>query len=407
MSSWGGLMNLGRAAHLVEEGAAAMALGGIGAKSPITKRERHEVIVIGGGQAGLSVGYHLMRSAVRFTILDANERVGDAWRKRWDSLRLFSHAKFDGLDGMGFPAPRNSFPSKGDMADYLEAYAKRFRLPVRTGMRVESLFKRGERYVVRAGTHEFEADQVVVAMAGYQVQRIPAFASELSSEILHMPSTEYRNPGQLKHGGVLLVGAGNTGADIAMEMAGSGRETWLAGPDVGAVPFRPESFFARHVLMPILFRLVFHRLLTVRNPLGRKVAAKRHAAATPLIRVKPKDLAAANVQRVGRVVGARDGKPLLEDGRTLDVANVIWCAGFDHGFDWIHLPVFDEDGEVVHRSGVVPDQPGLYFVGLMFLHAMSSSMIQGVGRDAKRIVDTINRRIDETAAKVELLAITR
>jgi putative flavoprotein involved in K+ transport len=400
-------MNLARAPHLVEEGAAAMALGGGGARSLVTKRERHEVIVIGGGQAGLSVGYHLMRSAVRFTILDANERVGDAWRKRWDSLRLFSHAKFDGLDGMRFPAPRNAFPRKDDMADYLEAYARRFGLPVRTGMRVESLRKRGERYVVRAGTHEFEADQVVVAMAGYQVPRIPAFASELSSGIVHMPSTEYRNPHQLEPGGVLLVGAGNTGADLAMEMAANGHPTWLAGPDVGSVPFRPESFLARHLLMPILFRLVFHRLLTVRNPLGRKVAAKRRASATPLIRVKPGDLAAAGVQRVGRVVGVRDGKPVLEDGRMLDVANVIWCAGFDHGFDWIHLPVFDDDGEVAHRSGVLPDQPGLYFVGLTFLHAMSSSMIQGVGRDAARIVNTINRRIEEIAARGEPLSVAR
>src|SRR5262245_38512616 len=139
MNSWGGLMNLGRAAYLVEEGAASMAFAGVHTRKPAPRRESYDVIVIGGGQAGLSVGYHLKRSAIHFTILDANSRIGDAWRNRWDSLRLFSHAKFDGLDGMRFPAPRNSFPSKDDMADYLETYARRFELPVRSGVRVDSL----------------------------------------------------------------------------------------------------------------------------------------------------------------------------------------------------------------------------------------------------------------------------
>jgi putative flavoprotein involved in K+ transport len=374
------------AAHLIEEGAAAMELAGLTTRSAARKRESFDVIVIGGGQAGLSVGYHLAKTGARFVILDAHERVGDAWRKRWDSLRLFTPAKLDSLVGMPFPGPRDYFPTKDEMADYLESYAARFQLPVRNGVRVERLFKRGTRYVVEAGEFELDAAQVVVAMAGYQCAKVPAFAAGLASRIVQMHSSEYANPNQLQAGGTLLVGAGNSGADIALETARAGHETWVSGPDTGHVPFRPEQFLGRNVLMPLLLRFVFHRLLTVRTPLGRKARPKILSKGTPLIRVKSKDLAAARVQRVARVVGVRDGRPQLEGGRTLDVANIIWCSGFHPGFDWIELPVFGQQGEVLHQAGIVESQPGLYFVGLTFLYAMSSSMIHGVGRDAERIV---------------------
>jgi putative flavoprotein involved in K+ transport len=387
-----------QAADLIEEGAASMQLAGLTTPNSAAKRETFDVIVIGGGQAGLSVGYYLARAGLHFTILDANERVGDSWRKRWDSLRLFTPAKLDGLAGMPFPAPRNSFPTKDEMADYLEAYAARFRLPVRNGVRVDRLFKRGARYVVKAGDLELEAAQVVVAMASYQRAKVPAFAASLSSEILQMHSNDYRNLGQLQTGGVVLVGAGNSGADIAMETARAGYRTWISGRDTGHVPFRPEGLLGRHLLMPLVLRFVFHRLLTVHTPLGRKARPGVLAKGTPLIRVKPKDLAAAHIQRVPRVVGVQDGRPLLENGQTLDVANVIWCSGFQPAFDWIDLPVFGDGGELLHQGGLVESHPGLYFVGLTFLYAMSSSMIHGVGRDAARIVKAIAARIGTAAS---------
>ena len=389
------LTNPDPALHLIEEGSASIELAE--AKMPrandaTQRREAFDVIVIGGGQGGLSVGYYLASAGVRFVILDANERIGDSWRKRWDSLRLFTPAKLDGLAGMRFPAPRNSFPTKDDMASYLERYAAHFWLPVRSGVRVERLFKQGARYVVKAGALELEAEQVVVAMAGYQRPKLPAFASALSAGIVQMHSSDYRNLAQLKPGGVLIAGAGNSGAELAMEMARGGHETWVSGRDTGHVPFRPEGFFGRNLLAPLLLRFVFHRLLTLRTPLGRRARPKMLGKATPLIRVKPQDLAAAGIKRVPRVAGVRSGKPLLEDGRGLDVANVIWCSGFHPGFDWIDLPVFGPDGEPLHCGGVVEKQPGLYFVGLTFLYAMSSSMIHGVGRDAARIVKAIKAR---------------
>ena len=349
--------------------------------------ERVETVIIGGGQAGLSVGYHLARRGLPFLILEAKQRVGDTWRARWDSLRLFTPARYDGIAGLPFPAGPHSFPTKDEMADYLEGYAARFKLPVRTGVKVDRLSREGDRYVVAAGDLRFEADNVVVAMATYQRPRIPAFAAELDPGVVQLHSSDYRNLSQLRKGGVLIVGAGNSGSEIALEAARSGHPTWMSGPDTGHVPFRIEGRGARYVL-PLLFRLVFHRVLTVDTAIGRKARPRIVSKGAPLIRVKPRDLPAAGVQRVPRTVGIRNGLPLLEDGRVLEVANVVWCTGFHPGFSWIDLPVL-KDGEPEHYRGVVAGEPGLYFVGLHFLYAMSSTMIHGVGRDAEHVARTI------------------
>ena len=360
--------------------------------------EQVQVVVIGGGQAGLSVGYCLAQRGLSFVILDANARIGDAWRKRWDSLRLFTPAKYDGLLGLPFPAPPHSFPTKDEMADYLEAYAKHFALPVRTGVTVTRLWRQNDRYIVDAGDLRFEADHVVIAMASYQAPRLPDFAKTLDASIVQLHSSEYRNPDQLKPGGVLIVGAGNSGADIAIEVARNHR-TWLSGRHPGHVPFRIGSRVAR-VILPILFRFVFHRVLTVDTPMGRRARGKMISQGGPLIRVKPADLAAAAVERTGRVTGVRGGKPLIADGRVLDVANVIWCTGFHPGLSWVTLPtpLYDADGEPRHERGIVPGEPGFYFVGLHFLYSFSSTMIHGVARDAQRIADTILSRVRAASA---------
>jgi len=361
--------------------------------SGIVRTERGQVVVIGAGQAGLSVGYHLAQLGIQFVILEARERIGDSWRERWDSLRLFTTGRLDSLDGMPFPAPGHQFPTKDEMAAYLEAYATRFRLPVRTGVRVTGLTRRGDRYLVSAGDLRFEADHVVVAMASYQEPRIPAFAAELASEIRQLHSREYRRPSQLQPGGVLVVGAGNSGAEIALEAVRTGHETWLSGRDTGKVPFRIDTVLSRYVLQPLLLRVIFHRLLTVDTPMGRKARPKIISSGGPLIRTKPKDLIAAGVRRVPRTAGIKDGRPVLEDGTVLDVTNVVWCTGFHPGFSWIDLPVLDEHGEPKHERGLLPQEPGLSFVGLHFLYSMSSTMIHGVGRDAERIAEAVEQRL--------------
>lgn len=356
---------------------------------------RIKVIVIGAGQAGLSVGYHLARRNIPFVILDANERVGDSWRKRWDTLQLFTPAQLDGLDGMRFPAPAGSFPSKDQMGDYLEAYARRFELPVRNGVKVDGLTRSDTRYLVTAGAARFKAEQVVVAMANYQQPSAPDFARDLDPRILQLHSCDYRNPAQVKDGAVLLAGAGNSGAEIAVELART-HDVLLAGRDVGEVPFRIRTFWGRHVQARLVLRFVFHRLLTTDTPMGRKARASHHTV--PLIRTKTRDLLAAGVKRTPRVVGVRDGRPLLEDGRMLDVATIIWCTGYHPDFSWIDRPIFDASGLPRHQRGVAINEPGLYFVGLNFLYAASSTMIHGVGRDAKYVAKAIAVQAKREAA---------
>ena len=386
-----------RAAHLIEEGAAFMELAAFSAshaasaRRAVGQRERFDVIVIGAGQAGLSVGHYLAKRGLNFLILDANARIGDSWRKRWDSLRLFTPAKFNGLDGMPFPAPPNHFPTKDEMGDYLEAYAARFELPVRTGVKVDRLRREGRHYVLETGDVELEADHVVVAMANFQGRRVPAFAQELDSDIVQLHSSEYKNPGQLRPGATLIVGAGNSGSEIAMELSKTHR-TFMSGRHVGEVPFRIGGFWGRVLLARLLLRVVFHRLATATNAIGRKLRAKMLTQGGPLIRVKLADLAAAGVERVARVAGVENGRPVLEDGRVLDVENIVWSTGYDSGLSWIDLPIWGQYGEPRHEDGVATDEPGLYFVGRMFVHAASSVMVHGVGRDAARIAQVIAAR---------------
>jgi putative flavoprotein involved in K+ transport len=368
--------------------------------------ERFETVVIGAGQAGLSVGYHLARRGRRFVILDAHDRVGDVWRKRWDSLHLFSPAEYDGLDGMPFPAPTGSFPHKNQMADYLESYAARFALPVRTGVRVTRVTRRGSRYLIESTAGRIEADHVVVAMSTYQHAKVPAYARELDGSIVQMHSTEYQNPRQLKPGGVLIVGAGNSGAEIALELARAGHPIWVSGPDVGAVPFDIQGLAARLFLRRLVFRVVFHRLLTLSTPIGRKARFSPGRHRTPLIRTKRRDLTAVGVEFVERTAGARGGRPLLTDGRVLDATNVIWCTGFDAGLSWLDLPLFDADGAPREHRGVVPDEPGFYFVGRDFQYAMSSTMIHGVGRDADYVAGVIDGRARTVSLHPEPVAMS-
>lgn len=350
-----------------------------------------QTVVIGAGQSGLSVGYHLAQRGLPFVILDANERVGDAWRNRWDSLRLFTSSSFNGLAGMPFPAPGHTFPTKDEMADFLEGYARHFRLPVRMGVKVNRLSRAGGRYVVETDDGVIDAENVVVAMSNFQRPRRPAFADELAPGIKQLHSIDYRGPSQLQKGDVLIVGAGNSGADLAMELSNRHR-VWMSGRDTGHIPFfRIDGRAARFALNRLVLRFLFHRVLTVDTPMGRKARPRILSTGGPLVRVKPSDLERAGVERVPRTVGVSNGLPLLEDGRVLDVGNVIWCTGYHTGFTWIDLPVHGELSPT-HERGIVADQPGLYFVGLHFLYSLSSTMIHGVARDAERVVTHLAER---------------
>jgi putative flavoprotein involved in K+ transport len=274
------------------------------------------------------------------------------------------------------------------MADYLGTYADRFGLDVRTGTQVQTLARHGDRYVLTTASGRFEADNVVVATGAHRMPRTPAFASELDASIVQLHSSDYRRPAQLRDGGALVVGVGNSGADIALEVVQT-HDTWLAGKESGHIPVRIERS-GKYVF--VVIRFFAHHVFTGRTALGRRALRKARGKADPLIRVKPKDLLAAGVERVARVAGVRDSLPMLEGGRTLDVTNVIWCTGFRTDFSWIDLPVFEEDGEPVHDRGVVPSEPGLYFIGLPFQYSKSSDVLPGIGRDHAYIAKQITMR---------------
>jgi putative flavoprotein involved in K+ transport len=350
--------------------------------------ERIDTVVIGAGQAGLAVGFYLAQQGRPFVILDAHERVGDSWRQRWDSLRLFTPARYDALPGSRFPGSPWSFPSREEFSDYLESYAVERGLPVRTSTPVRRLAREGTGYVVETDGGRLLADHVIVAAGFDRLPQTPLVSAALEPTITQLHSSAYRNPEQIAAGDVLVVGAGNSGADIALELSRT-HQVHLSGRHPGQVPFRIERPSSR--ILSLLVFAAFAHVLTTGTPIGRRARAGVLAHSGPLIRIKTADLAAAGVHRVPRVVGVRDGLPVIEDGQALSVASVVWCTGYRPDTSWIDLPVIGPDGLAVHERGACPSQPGLYFLGQMFQYSLASSMIHGVGRDAKYVADHLAR----------------
>jgi putative flavoprotein involved in K+ transport len=363
------------------------------------RSESFETVIVGGGQAGLATGYHLARRGRPFVILDAGARVGDPWRRRWDSLKLYSPARYDGLPGLPFPARRTCYPTAHEMADYLEAYARRFDLPVRPDTAVETLSKDGERYVLTAGDRTFEADNVVVATGVMQKPFVPGIAAELDPRITQLHSNDYRNLSQLQEGGLLVVGASHSGSDIAYEAAAK-HPTILSGVDNGQLPVPIESRRGRLGFRALFF--VGSHILTADTPIGRKARSHIRHGGAPLLRYRRKDLLAAGVERtLARTAGVHNGRPVLDDGRVLDVQNVVWCTGFRPDYSWIDIPLdVGEDGYPVQYRGVVDSAPGLYFVGMLFLHSFASMLIAGAARDAERVARHLGTQRAESRATV-------
>jgi putative flavoprotein involved in K+ transport len=352
------------------------------------EEEFYQTIVIGGGQAGLAVGHFLAHQGENFIILDKNPSTGDVWRGRWDSLRLFTPSQFDSLPGMPFPKSKNYFPPKDAVAVYLEDYARQFNLPVRHNIKVDSLSRNGQNYHISAGTLSFNAKNVIVATGPFQAPHTPSFSKELDPEILQLHSSGYCNPQQIPVQSVLVVGSGNSGTEIALELSMAGKQVWLAGRDVGRVPAnsplgqlfdgRPVWWFMTHVL-------------TMETPIGRKMQANVSHHGTPLGRARRAEIARAGVIFTPRMSGVQSGQPRLEDGRILSTEGVIWATGFQPDYRWINLPVVDEHGYPLHTRGVVQNIPGLYFIGLPFQTGLSSSLLGGVGKDAAYIAAQVSR----------------
>ncbi|HEX3297291.1 MAG TPA: NAD(P)/FAD-dependent oxidoreductase [Nocardioides sp.] len=359
-----------------------------------TGPEQVETVIIGAGQAGLATAYHLQRAGRRYVVLERSARIGDQWRRRYASLVLNTPARYDALPGLRFPAPPRSFPTAGQLADYLEEYARHHRLHVHCGLDVASVSQADDgswTVVTDGGT--YQAQNVVVATGGDTHPRVPALAEQIDPGVRQMHSSAYREPGQLLPGPVLVVGLGQSGADIALEAANAGHEVRVSGAVRAEVPIDIESRRGR-VFLPVLWFAWTH-LLTERTPPGRRARAGIRSGKlnAPLLRVKRRHLDQAGVHRTDeRTTDVVDGKPALADGTVLDVANIVWCTGYRQDFSFIHPSPVGEDGWPRDRGGVMPDVPGLYFMGLLFQRGFYSMLIGGAGRDARHVARHILAR---------------
>jgi putative flavoprotein involved in K+ transport len=342
-----------------------------------TTRQR-EVVVIGGGQAGLAIGYLLAQQGRRFTILEAAGEPAAAWRTRWDSLKLFTPVRYDSLPGLAFPGDPDSYPGGDDVVAYLTDYARRFELPVELNSRVRSVRPRDGRFLVELADRTYEADQVVVATGPFQVPFTPAIAADLSSEVAQLHSADYRSPGGLPPGAALVVGGGNTGFQIAAELAQS-REVHLA---VGA----RQTPLPQRILGRDLFRYLQATGLmnkTVTSRIGQRIKDRE-----TLIGSSPRRARRQGIRMRPRATGAQGSTVTFADGSEVVVDAVVWATGFrlDHSF--VELPVFDARGQVRHQRGVT-ELPGLYFLGLPWQHTRGSALIGWVKDDAAFVAQRI------------------
>jgi putative flavoprotein involved in K+ transport len=349
-----------------------------------------DVIVIGGSQAGLAIGYHLAQRGLRFVILDAGPEIGHVWRSRWDSLTLFTPAQYSGLPGMAFPSPKDTYPSKDDVVSYLQAYVSAFDLPVRLNAKVTSLMKRDGEYLVATAGEKFRASQVVVATGPFQVPFVPPIADELDETVTQIHSADYRSPSQLPEGHVVVVGGGNSGFQIAEELATTRKVDLAVGK---RVPSLPQRLLGKDLFW-WLCGIGFMKVSTD-SRLGRKLA-KRDV----LIGSSPRRLRRSGVTLRTRLTSAVGRRAIFDDGSEQDIDAIVWATGYRSDFAWIDIPTIkDESGAIIHRRGVT-DAPGAFFIGLTWQYTRGSALIGFVKDDAAFIAGRIDSRLEDRAGLV-------
>ena len=351
--------------------------------STITKH--HDVVVVGGGQAGLAIGYQPAKQGTDFTILEAAAEPAAAWRERWDSLKLFTSARYDSLPGMEFPGDPDRYPTRDEVVDYLTGYAREFDLPVELNNRVRAVRRLNDGYVVELDDRAYEARQVVIATGPFQTPFVPPIAEELGDDVVQMHSTGYRSPVSVPDGRVLVVGGGNTGFQIAEELSAS-REAHLA---IGS----RQTPLPQRVLGRDLFWYL-DAMGLIRKTTASRIGKLMRKREDTLIGSSPRGARRHGIELHGRAVGAAGSTIGFADGTDLDVRGVIWATGFRVDHSWIDVPVFDEGGRAVHERGVTRS-PGLYFLGQLWQHTRGSALLGWVKDDAAYIAERIERRAGE------------
>lgn len=336
-----------------------------------------DVAIVGAGQAALALAHYLSTRPMRYLCVTADERVGDAWRRRFDSLRLFTPAQYDGLPGLPFPAPTDHYPTKDDVAGYLESYAAHFSIPVQLATRVTRLTHDGA-FVLATTRGELRARQVVLATGSYGEPYTPEFAARLAPAVAQVHAARYRDPTSLPPGPVVVVGGGASGVQIAAELAATRSVTLCRGkPEV----VLPQRIFGRDI---------WYWLERTPDVAADSWLGRRLSRSDPLVGEGPGGLS----RRLGvvskvRAVDAAGDHLILADRTHLPVRNVVWATGYRHRLDWIDLPITTPRGEPLHRGGVSP-VPGLYFLGLRWMRSRGSSLLGWVGRDARHIADLLS-----------------
>lgn len=338
----------------------------------------YDVLVIGASQAGLALGYFLQKNKQDFLILGQEKRIGEVWANRYDSLKLFTSKEYSQLPGLEIPGDPEEYPTKDEIAQYLETYAQHFDLPVQLETKVESLTQEGDRFKVTTSQGALFSKQVVVASGPFHQPIIPSFHSNLSSEIVQLHSSQYKNETRIKAGEILIVGGGNSGAQIAVELAEQGYKVYFSVSK--KLRYAPLSLFDKSIFWWLdRLGILYAHTDSLR---GKWLRRKGDPIFGTDLQGLIKD---EKIVLKPRTVSAREDSLEFLDGSRISPSTIIWSTGFKADFSWIHIPeVFDATGAPIHQQGQTNIR-GLFFLGLPWQSSRGSALLAGVGKDAKRI----------------------